>query len=253
MIRRVAILSAALLLLVVTAASQDSAQKKNTRPAEEKPAASPSAKKPVYFYRFDGPERFTVRTIMLQHDENGRGLITFHWGDVEDTETLPIDISGDALDRLKSHWRELDFLNSTENYQYEKDYSHLGSTTLRMNRDGKDRTSTFNWTNVPDAKGLMELYRQLANQHIWVFEMDISRQNQPLETPRLMIKLDGMVRRNGVADPVRLLPYLEDVADDERIPLIARNQATRITKTIEKRLAKSRTKESEIPSEKLNQ
>jgi hypothetical protein len=67
-----------------------------------------------------------------------------------------------------------------------------------------------------------------------MFDMNVSRVNQPLESPKLMDVLDGYIKRNEVSDATQLLPFLKELGDDERIPLIARNHATRLIKQIEK-------------------
>jgi hypothetical protein len=67
-----------------------------------------------------------------------------------------------------------------------------------------------------------------------VFNITLSRQNQPLEAPKLMDQLDTLVTRNELADPADLVPLLQDLTTDERIPLMARNHAARILKKIKK-------------------
>jgi uncharacterized protein (UPF0147 family) len=64
--------------------------------------------------------------------------------------------------------------------------------------------------------------------------MSISRENQPLNAPGLMDELDADLRRNEISDPTQMLPLLKEISNDERIPLIARNHATRLMEKIEK-------------------
>ena len=49
-----------------------------------------------------------------------------------------------------------------------------------------------------------------------------------------MAALEGLLKRNEISDPLQLLPFLRELADDERLPLIALNHATRIIQQIEK-------------------
>ncbi len=150
----------------------------------------------------------------------------------------PIILSESHIKRIKMLWNNLNFLDSTENYQYEKDYSHLGNLKFTMKKDGRERTSEFNWTTNPDAKALADEYRKISNQYIWIFDINVSRENQPLESAKIMNTLDMQIERNEIADPEQMIPFLKELADDERIPLISRNHATRIVKNIEKKLAK---------------
>ena len=71
-----------------------------------------------------------------------------------------------------------------------------------------------------------------ADQAIFIFDISIARQNQPLNAPKLMEVLESLLRREGLSDPKQLLPLLNDLSTDEHIPLIARNHAIRIIKKI---------------------
>lgn len=195
----------------------------NTRPAGD----------PTYFYEFSQPE-LDVSKIVIKHDDSGKGTITFTKKMFSDTATDPLEVSRTVMDRINAAYAALNFLDSTENYQYEKDYSHLGVMTFRLKRDTKERSTTFNYTTNKDAKALADEYRRLANQYVWIFDITVARENQRLDTPRLLDSLDSLMRRNEIADPVQMLPLLKDLSNDERIPLIARNHADRLFKQIEK-------------------
>ncbi|MCV5792178.1 hypothetical protein OFN52_34545, partial [Escherichia coli] len=62
----------------------------------------------------------------------------------------------------------------------------------------------------------------------------VARDNQPLATPKLMETLEMMIARDGVADPPQLIPFLRELASDERLPLMARNKAAKLLKKLEK-------------------
>ena len=100
------------------------------------------------------------------------------------------------------------------------------------------RTAKFNWTDNKDAKVLADEYRKIGNQFLWIFEINIARENQPLETPRMMDAIDALIKRNEVSDASQLIPFFKELTDDERIPLISRNHATRLIQQIEKQMAK---------------
>lgn len=224
--------------------------KKNARPESEPPMKSeadgenvktnarPSnvveENKSVYFYEFDQP-KFLVSKINIEHDENGKGKITILKKDFSEPETDPIQLSATALERIKTVWQTLNFLDSTENYQYEKDYSHLGNMTFTMKKDGKSREAKFNWTENKDAKNLADEYRKIGQQFTWIFDINVARENQPLDAPRLMDSLDSMIRRGEISDAEQMIPLLNELNNDERIPLISRNHAAKLVKQIEKK------------------
>jgi hypothetical protein len=210
--------------------------KRNERPASDrKPGASKPAAliDPTYFYEFSQPE-FDIKKIVIEHDDSGRGTITFTKRMFGDTVTDPITVSLAALERINAAYSALNFIDSRESYQYEKDYSHLGVMTFKLKKGGQERTVVFNFTVNKDAKALADEYRKLANQFIWMFDISVARENQPLESPRLLDSLDGLLRRNEISDPSQMISLLNGMKDDERIPLIARNHAAKLVERIGK-------------------
>ncbi|HXF42246.1 MAG TPA: hypothetical protein VNK26_00770 [Pyrinomonadaceae bacterium] len=215
----------------------DNPQKTNSRQAASK---TDDVKKttidfgePRIIYNFVIKGR-PVDQIKIENDFSGRAILTFHRREGNEEITQEITLSTEILDKIGSALKALDFLNSNENYQYEKDYSHLGTTTITMIEKGKSRTAAFNWTQNAFAKQLADEYRRIALREIWVFDFNTARENQPLETPHLMETFDSMLAMNDIADPRQMIPFFKDCISDERIPLIARNRAASILKKIEK-------------------
>jgi hypothetical protein len=210
--------------------------KKNERPGNDNQAsqkASQTTEAPNFYYEFSQPN-FTVSKIHIEHDEAGKGTISFTKSTADEVITDPVQVTPAAFERIKGALAALDFMNSTENYQHEKDFSHLGNITIRISREGKSREAKFNWTGNENARRLADEYRRIGNQYIWMFDMNLSRENQPLEAPKLMDLLDSYIKRNEISDSAQLVPFLKELSDDERIPLIARNHAARLIKQIEK-------------------
>ncbi len=209
--------------------------KRNERPTNGNSTNNAAQTKdaPNYFYEFSQPA-FTISKILIEHDESGKGKISFVKSISDEMITDPIEVSPVALERINTALTALDFFNSTESYQYEKDYSHLGNITIRVKKGEKERETKFNWTTNKEAKVLSDEYRKLSNQYIWMFDMNLSRTNQPLESPKLMDVLASYMRRDEISDAAQLVPFLKELGNDERIPLIARNHATRLISQIEK-------------------
>jgi hypothetical protein len=235
-------LPAAFVLLsaaVFGAAQESSGIKHNTRPEAAAPAATPAPLKKIendagrFFYEFTQPE-FYIRHIRIEHDANGRGVIKFERLHDETVYEEPLELSPAAGMRISSLWQALHFLDSEENYQSDRQYAHLGTMRLKMERDLRKRTAEFNWTNNKDAFALANEYRRLADQAILVFDISVARESQPLNTPKLMEEFELQLKRNGLSDPQQLLPLLKDISTDEHLPLIARNHALRLIKKIEK-------------------
>lgn len=183
-----------------TAKKANQTAKSNSRPNQEKQTA------PVYFYKFSQPQ-FLVSKILIEHDENGKGKISFQKRDFGDFITDPIQLSPAALERVKTAFNNLNFLDSKETYQSpDKNYAHLGTMTFTVKKDGRERNAEFNWTENKDAKLLADEYRKIGQQFVWMFDINVARQNQTLETPSLMDALDSMIKRGEISDAVQMLP-----------------------------------------------
>lgn len=188
---------------------------------------------PHFFYEFSQPA-FYVNHILIEHDAAGRGKITFaRKGD--DAEIVePLEVSPSALSRIAAEWEALQFLDSQASYQADKQFPHLGTMRLREKLGTRDRTAEFNWTTNPHVSALVSEYRRLGEQQLFVFDINIARQYQPSDSVKLLQHLDTLFDRHELSDAAQLIPLLRDLSTDERIPLIARNQAGKTLKKIEK-------------------
>ncbi|MBX3243198.1 MAG: hypothetical protein KF685_01875 [Acidobacteria bacterium] len=232
------LLSVTAFSVVVTAQTKKNArdtepQKNGTTSATAEPERAPAGNDAVYQYEFSQPD-FVISRIIVKHNDSGKGTITFFKGDDEPLED-PISLGDATLERVRTVLRDMDFLNSVEDYQYEKDYSHLGTSSITLEQGGRKRTAKYNWTTNKLARQLVEEYRRISNLYIWKFDINLSRENLPLESPKLMERLDQMVSRDQVADTQGLIPFLNELSNDERLPLMARNRAIKIIKQIEKK------------------
>ena len=229
-------------LIVLSAAISICAQnptgaKHNSRPQQVAGSSSVSetAKTDAvkYTYEFSQP-KFYVKHIVLEHDANGRGTVTFERLNEDTPITEPIELSTDALARINSSWQALQFLDTDTNYQSDKQFPHLGTMRIGMQRGERKRVAEFNWTNNSDASKLVNEYRKAADQAMLIFDIALARENQPLNAPKLMELFEALLNRDALSDPRQLLKLLQDMSTDEHIPLIARNHALRLIKQIEK-------------------
>ena len=217
-------------------AQDQSGAKHNPRPQVAGSSADAGATKTEvvkYSYEFSQP-KFYVKHIVLEHDANGRGTVTFERLNEDTPVSEPIELSADALARISSAWQSLQFLESDTDYQSNKQFPHLGTMKISMQRGERKRVAEFNWTNNEDATTLVNEYRKAADQAILVFDIAVARENQPLNAPKLMETMESLLKRNGLSDPRQLLKLLQDLSTDEHVPLIARNHALRLIKRIEK-------------------
>jgi hypothetical protein len=230
------VLSAALSICAQESSPQPET-KHNPRPSQSTASPPPVANNnpdPVkYTYEFTQP-KFYVKHIVLVHDANGRGTLTFERLNEDVSVSEPVELSAAALARINAAWQGLQFLDSNTNYQSDKQFPHLGTMRIGMERGERKRVAEFNWTNNRDAETLVNEYRKVADQAILIFDISIARQNQPLNAPKLMEAMESLLNRNALSDPRQLLPLLKELSTDEHVPLIARNHAIRLSKKIQK-------------------
>ena len=196
------------------------------RPKEDPNAAH-------YVYEFKQPD-FFVYFIHIEHDDQGRGQIRFERRSDTEQITEPFELAPAALARVRGHWEALGFLDSRASYQGERTYPSMGQTRLTMRRGGRERTAEFNYSQDKEAQGLADEYRKASEQAVLVFELQVARESQPLDTPKLINKLDSLIDRDYLSDRQQLVPLLRELTEDERVPLVGRNQAARILKKLEK-------------------
>ena len=209
------------------------AQQTHGKEGDQKGAAPTAADAVTYSYEFKQPD-FIVSHILVEHDQDGRGRVSFERKGNEEMVVEPLELSAAALSRITALWESLRFLDSEEEYQSDRQFPHMGTMRLRMARGGRERTAEFNWTSNRDAAALASEYRRAADQTIFIFDITVARENRPLDAPKLMDNLDLLLSRGGLSDPQQLVALLRDLNTDERIPLIARNHAGRLLKKIKK-------------------
>jgi hypothetical protein len=230
-------LSVLLLTLMAGVCQAQDSTKRNDRPKSEA-APSPVVRnvdsdKTRYLWEFQQPQ-FVVNHIVIEHDTLGRGKVSFDRKAEEQTVVEPVELSAGVLEKIDRLWRALNFLDSKENYQASKNFAHLGTYKLGMNDGERERTTEFNWSDNSDAWNLAQEYRRVADQAILLFDINIAREMQPLNTPGLLTYMESLYNRNALSDPKQLVPLLRELRTDEHIPLIARNHADRLLKKIEK-------------------
>src|ERR1043166_9893899 len=229
--------SVLLLSMLAWVCAAQEANKRNDRPKSQSDPA-PVAKQPdnpktQYTWEFAQPQ-FVVNHIVIEHDALGRGKVSFDRKAEEQTVVEPVELSPAVLEKIDRLWRALNFLDSKEDYQSSKNFAHLGTYKLRMSDGVHERTTEFNWSDNSDAWNLAQEYRRVADQAILLFDINVARENQPLNTPSLLTQMESYYNRHALSDPKQLVPLLKELRTDEHIPLIARNHADRLLKKIEK-------------------
>jgi hypothetical protein len=222
----------------LTALAQEATKRNEREPQTSAPATPPREEKKQpeaakYSYEFAQKE-FLINHIVITHDAQGRGNISFERKSEPTPIVEPIELSAAAQGRIFGLWTELRFLDSDENYQAAKNFAHLGTYKIAMDDGKRHRTAEFNWSDNKAAWALANEYRRVSDQAILIFDIKLAREMQPLNAPSLLNEMESLLRRDGLSDPKQLVPLLNEMKTDEHIPLIARNHADRLLKKIEK-------------------
>lgn len=186
-----------------------------------------------YVYEFQQPD-FYVYFVHIEHDDRGRGTIRFERRSDTEQVTDPLEISPAAMQRIRARFAALRFLDSTDNYQAPRNYPSQGKTKITLRQGGRERTTEFNYSQNQDAQGLADEYRRVTEQALFVFDINVALESQPLTIPQLINRLDSLINSNFLSDTRQLIPLLRQLTEDERVPLVGRNQAARILKKLEK-------------------
>jgi hypothetical protein len=88
--------------------------KRNERPTDGKSnkrnAAAAPAYSPVYFYEFTRPG-FRYGQVLIEHDEAGKGKISFRKDGTDEMFTDPIQLTPVTMKNLTDAFETLDFIN----------------------------------------------------------------------------------------------------------------------------------------------
>jgi hypothetical protein len=209
----------------------DSSSSASTNSSRVNSKEDPNATR--YVYEFAQPD-FFVYFIHIEHDDGGHGLIRFERRSDTEQLTEPFELSPAALERIRAHWTALNFLDSTENYQGPRTYPSQGKTTFKMRRGDRARAAEFNYSQNADAQGLADEYRRAGEQALLVFDINVALEAQPLDTPKLIERLESLIESNSLSDKQQLIPLIRSLTEDERVPLVGRNHAARLLKKLDK-------------------
>src|SRR5262249_37115695 len=202
------------------------------------PAVQSEGERPLpsdagFKYIFENP-RFYIPWIQLDLSLEGVGIVQFRRGESDDVLDRKVKLLPSTVSRIAELIARTGFLTSDEDYQSKRDFAHLGWMTISVNQGGKQRTVRFNYTDKQDIGELADIFRSITNQAITVFDLDLSIQHQPLDLPRMLDSLENELHLERFAEPDQLISTLRDIAQDDTLPLIARNHATRIITSIQK-------------------
>lgn len=184
-------------------------------------------------YKFENP-RFIVSVIEIEVDSGGSGQLHFKRGEADEIIDRKLNLLPSTMSLLNDLVARSGFLASNEEYQNKKDFSHLGWITITVRQGARERTVRFNYTTQAQVAEMATIFRAIADQEIDLVDMELAVQNEPLDLPRVLDALENDLKEGRLAEPQQLVKPLRTVAQEDSLPLIARNHAARMVAAIEK-------------------
>jgi hypothetical protein len=186
-----------------------------------------------FSYKFENA-RFYVPLMEIDLAPDGVGELRFKRGTTDEIIDLKLKLLADTMSRIRGLYDGISFLDSVEEYQGKKDFSHLGWMTIRASDGRRERKVRFNNTLNKQMKELADLYRSIATQQIHLFDLETAQQYQPLDVPRQLDAIEADLRLGNIAELEQIAVALREIATGDTLPLIARNQANRMIADIQK-------------------
>jgi len=184
-------------------------------------------------YKFEN-SRFYEKLIEVDLAADGSGEVRFKRGESDEMLDHKFKLQPATLARIHQLLDTTRFLDSTAEYQAEKDFSHLGWVTLSARQGERERRARFNYTQNADIKELADILRGIAQEEMHLFDIEVSEQFQPLNLPRLIDAIENDLKLGRITEPERLLAKLQEVAGNPTQPLIATNKAKQLVSDIKK-------------------
>jgi len=201
-------------------------------------APEPTPADASFKYKFENA-RFYISVIEIDLSATGTGELRFKRGESDEIIDRKFKLLPTTLTRILQLYGVTNFIDSSEEYQDKKDFSHLGWVSLTAQQGKRERKARFNYTTNKDISELADIFRAIATQEMHLFDIETSERYQPLDLPRLLDTLENDLNLRRIAEPEQLLTMLREISGNDTQPLIARNHATRMIDSIKKGKFKS--------------
>ena len=110
--------------------------------------------------------------------------------------------------------------------------ANLGLKTFRYEGNGQVHEVSFNYTLDSHANQLMQIFEGLARQQEHLVKLQRRMKYDRLGVNDALMHLESDLNRRNLPEPHRLLPTLEQIANDPRVVEIARQRARTLAQRI---------------------
>jgi hypothetical protein len=110
--------------------------------------------------------------------------------------------------------------------------ANLGQKTFRWQRGSDSHETTFNYTLNSTANQLLQIFEGLARQQEHLILLQRRMKYDRLGVNNALMQFEMDLNKRAIPEPQRLLPVLEQIANDPRVVDIARQRARSLAERI---------------------
>ncbi len=149
----------------------------------------------------------------------------------DDSGASPFTVSAALRTRMFALAKELNHFAGLQ-LDVKRKIANLGEKTFRWERGGEGHETTFNYTLNAAANQLMQIFEGLARQQEHLMTLERRMKYDRLGVNDALLQFESDLNRNLVPEPQRVLPALEQIANDSRFVEIARQRARALAERI---------------------
>lgn len=144
---------------------------------------------------------------------------------------LPFDVGEPLRAKIFELAAQLNYFRDLQ-LDIRRRIANLGEKTFRYERAGQAHQSSFNYTLNATANQLMQIFEGLARQQEHLTTLQRRMKYDRLGVNEALLQFEADLNRKVIPEPERLLPALEQIANDPRFLEIARQRARSLTERI---------------------
>lgn len=176
-------------------------------------------------FRSSSPEFIEIKV-----SENGAAAFDIRQLD-EPPGPQPFEIGRPLRARMFELVAQLDYFRGLQ-LDVRRRIANLGEKTFRYEKGGQAHEVSFNYTLNATASQLMMIFEGLARQQEHLIKLQRRMKYDRLGVNEALLQFEYDLNRKVLPEPQRLLPTLEQIANDSRFVEIARQRARSLAERI---------------------
>jgi len=183
-----------------------------------------------YLYRFVS-DHMLPNEVKVEFDGAGKGTLAFNAPDGQAIH-VPIRLKLSTIANFAPLFDSLDFFNSGQAYQSDRDTPKAGLVTIGFKRGSQERRVSFNNTDNSIIMEIRDGLHAITRQEYRAYLLDRALRDMPEMLPDALKAVDEAITKHEVPDPARFLPELEDVASRPGMSAESKKHAEELIKLI---------------------